>query len=177
MQAKLWTINGLATELRIDRRALARKLEGLKPAKATQRTDGSTIRYWFLADVAEHLQRPSHGGTEELDPARERALLDRARREAQELQNSEARGKLIPSEVVVLLGIGLVKAARAKFLALHSKVKSKFPSIGHDVIDEISRLVREALSELGEDGLHPELRERIHETARRLDTASEPDDQ
>lgn len=33
MQKQLWSINGLATELGLDRRTLCRRLEGLRPAK------------------------------------------------------------------------------------------------------------------------------------------------
>ena len=57
MTRKLWSINALATELGLDRRTVAKRLEGLPPA--TEKKVGSRIeKRWHLADVLEHFKNP-----------------------------------------------------------------------------------------------------------------------
>lgn len=55
MQAQLWTISGLSAQLGIDRRTLAKRLEGLTPASVETRSDGAKVRRYRLAEVVEHL--------------------------------------------------------------------------------------------------------------------------
>ena len=57
MQQKLWSINALATELEIDRRTLAKRLEGLTPA-TVKKMGSRTERRWRLTAVIEHLKNP-----------------------------------------------------------------------------------------------------------------------
>jgi len=57
MQKKLWSINGLANELEIDRRTLAKRLEGL-PAATVKKMGSRTEKRWYLADVLEHFKNP-----------------------------------------------------------------------------------------------------------------------
>jgi hypothetical protein len=58
MEAQLWTINGLSVQLDIDRRTLARQLEGLRPAATEKRNGGSVVRKYRLNDVLEYMNRP-----------------------------------------------------------------------------------------------------------------------
>jgi hypothetical protein len=76
MIRQTWSVNRLATELQLDRRALAKRLEGLKPA-TEKKTARGIDREWFLSAVVEHLYRPTDG--ERLDPQQERARLDKLR--------------------------------------------------------------------------------------------------
>ena len=57
MQKKLWSINGLANELEIDRRTLAKRLEGLPPA-TVKKMGNRTEKRWRLANVLEHFKNP-----------------------------------------------------------------------------------------------------------------------
>lgn len=57
MQAQLWTISGLSAQLGIDRRTLAKRLQGLTPASVEKRSDGAKVRRYKLADVVAHLNR------------------------------------------------------------------------------------------------------------------------
>jgi len=57
MEAQLWTINGLAAQLDIDRRTLTKRLRGLRPAATEKRNDGSVVRRYRLNDVLAHLNR------------------------------------------------------------------------------------------------------------------------
>jgi hypothetical protein len=62
MQSTLWSINALSTELGIDRRTLAKRLQHLPPAEVKQ--VGRRIeKRWRLADVIAHLQPYSKEGT------------------------------------------------------------------------------------------------------------------
>jgi hypothetical protein len=57
MLKKFWSINALANELDLDRRTVAKRLEGLPPA--TEKKVGSRIeKRWHLAEVLEHFKNP-----------------------------------------------------------------------------------------------------------------------
>ena len=55
MQAKLWTVNGLATELGRDRRTIAKALDGVPPDGAVGKGRG-----WYLTTAIRALE--AHGG-------------------------------------------------------------------------------------------------------------------
>jgi len=63
MQSKLWSISGLAAELKMDRRTLAKRLEHLPPAEE-KKTDKRTQKLWRLIDVVEHLKNPKQNNHE-----------------------------------------------------------------------------------------------------------------
>ncbi len=50
------SLNWLSNELKVDRRTLAKRLEGLRPVKE-QRVADRVERTWYLADVIAYLQR------------------------------------------------------------------------------------------------------------------------
>ena len=54
MQRKLWSINGLATELDADRRTLSRDLRDLPPAES-KRIGSRIEKRWLIGDVLEHM--------------------------------------------------------------------------------------------------------------------------
>ena len=54
MQRKLWSINGLAAELDVDRRTLSRDLRDLPPAES-KRIGSRVEKRWLMADVLEHM--------------------------------------------------------------------------------------------------------------------------
>ena len=60
MQGQGWSIQGLATELRLDRRTVASRLDGLPPARVEGRT-----KLWRMADAAPLLlgHAPTEGET------------------------------------------------------------------------------------------------------------------
>lgn len=57
MQAELWSINALATEFHMDRRTMAKRLEGLPPVE-TKKVGKRIEKRWRLNDVVEHLNNP-----------------------------------------------------------------------------------------------------------------------
>ena len=70
MTRRLWSINGLATELDTDRRTLAKRLQDLPPAE-TKRVGSRIEKRWHLQDVVDHLQdnhkAKRRGGTIHVD--------------------------------------------------------------------------------------------------------------
>ena len=121
-------------------------------------------KYDLLTAVREYVRylhqmnEPSHEDPDKMAP---KERLDWYRGEMEKIRLAEARGKLIPSEAVVALGSAVISAARTRILAIPSKVRGRFPEVEPVVIDEIEALAREALTELGDDGLHPDLQRRI----------------
>ncbi|MEO6687876.1 MAG: hypothetical protein ABIS07_17375 [Dokdonella sp.] len=67
MSKQTWSINGLATELDMDRRTLARRLESL-PAAERKESGGRTEKRWHMADVLAHLKSAGTDSTIESNP-------------------------------------------------------------------------------------------------------------
>ncbi len=76
MIRQTWSVNRLATELQIDRRALAKQLEGVRTAKETE-TGRGIDREYHLTDVVRALYLDGSGAR--LDPQQEKARLDKLR--------------------------------------------------------------------------------------------------
>lgn len=149
----------------MDRRALGRRLTGLAPV----RVDGRSKLY-LLRDVVTHLFQRGEDGTL-LDPQQERAKLDAARREHQELANAERRGDLLDRQEVLAEWQQLVSNARAKLLALPVKLAQ-----GDTETLTLARAgVREALEELAGDGLPSKRAGDAEGDGGDLDAAAGPD--
>lgn len=102
---------------------------------------------------------------------RARLLHHQANNEA--LKEEINRGELIPAPLVIELCSALVAASRTKVLALHSKLRSRFPGVDEKIANEVETLSHEALRELGSDGIPAELRRRIAPHIRRLESAAD----
>lgn len=116
-------------------------------------------------------------GEQNFDLTEERARLAHHQANNEALKEKQLSGELLPAELVIELGAALVAAARAKVLAIHSKCRSRFPGLDQDLADEIEDLSREALSELGSDGIPADLRRRFAPAIRRLEPPAETHDQ
>ena len=150
MQAKLYSVNALAVELRRDRRTLARDLEGLPPAKV-ETQGGRTLRWYYLADVIAHLYVPAAELPEgdEYDDQRQR--LAAAQAEKVEHENAIRRGELARKEDVVRFWTDCIAATRARMLRIPSDVGGKVPPELRAVVqDTVREGVYEALRELAE---------------------------
>jgi phage terminase Nu1 subunit (DNA packaging protein) len=150
MQAELWSLNALAVELGRDRRALARDLEGLVPDEST-RKGGRTERKWKLKRVVEHLYRtPASAEAEDFDNQRER--LAAAQAEKFEMENALRRGELAEASKVQSAWADHIAAARAKLLAMPSKLGPQLTHIADpNVVQARIRVeVNAAISELAE---------------------------
>lgn len=112
----------------------------------------------------------------EYDLVSERARLAHHQANNEAIKEQVAMGQLIPAELVVKNGAAMVAAARAKILGAHNKIKNRFSDIPPAAIDELEGILIEALDELGNDGIPPELEAVIDRHARRLAAAAEADD-
>jgi hypothetical protein len=146
MISKNWSLNALATELAIDRRSLARRLEGLEPASET--TKGTRVeRLYKLRDVIAHLYEGERAG---LDLNYERAVLAKLQQEKLQLEISELRGDLVRASAVEVRWQDILSSTRAKLLALPSKLAVAIASPDRIQVaqDRAQALIHEALCEL-----------------------------
>lgn len=112
MTAKLWTLNGLATELAKDRRAVGRMLAGVEPDGKAGKSDA-----WLMATaVRVMLDR------EEIDLTEEKARLTREQADKAEMENEVRRGELLERGLVDRAVIGAFARVRAKLLAIPAKL-------------------------------------------------------
>lgn len=124
--------------------------------------------------IQKEVTKLSFGGN--LDLTEETARLKHHQANNEALKEDQLRGSLIPEIVIREHGAGMVSAFRSKMLALTTKIRNRFSDLSDDVIDEIQRLITEALEELGSDGIPAEVRERIRRHLLSSETAPEPDD-
>lgn len=96
MIVKSFTINSLATELGMDRRALTRKLQGLTPAESIAKGARTEHRY-RLADVVAHLIARATPERSAADPDQmtPKDRLDHFRAERERTKHMEEAGQLI----------------------------------------------------------------------------------
>lgn len=151
MQPDLWTLNRLALELGRDRRALGRDLEGLKPAESI-RKGNRTERKWRLRDVVEHLyaQRPADDAEHAFENERER--LAAAQADKYEMENALRRNELAEVAAVHAVWTDHIAAARAKLLAMPSKLGPQLTNVADARIlsSRIRAEVTAALAELAD---------------------------
>lgn len=95
----------------------------------------------------------------DLEQERARLAHHQANREA--MREASERGEYIPASEVIEYGSAAMVAVKTKLLAIHSKLRGRFPDVPVAMLDAVAALHREALQELGEDGLSAELRKRL----------------
>ena len=120
---------------------------------AERRGKGKPVLY-DLDKVKQWRQSSSSSGAN-LDPQKEKALLDRARRMKVEAEVKVLKGRLIKVDEVEDHWSQLVAAARAKFLSLPHKLAPAVVACGslREVEDEARTLINEALQELAGTGV------------------------
>ncbi len=173
MIAKTYSISGLSVELGIDRRSLARQLEGLTP-KSEKVVGNRTERQYTMADVVTHIFGRASDG-EVYDYAVERARLTKAQADKTELEVKEIRGEVVRMPLVEQHWGGMVASMRARLLALPSKVAAMVatPDKLQQVTDITQTLVYEALSEIAGDAIPDDVRRRAEACTSELNEASD----
>lgn len=145
MTKQLWSINGLATELDIDRRTIA---SALKTAPADGEIRGNPA--WYLVTALSALKPPVSDG-EALDPAQERARKDRALAISAEIKNDIATGKVILADDAERTWTALILIARTRLLAIPTKAAARVPgNVQRLVYDFVEEEVILALTDLSE---------------------------
>lgn len=159
-QAQAADVTGLT--LRHFQRLLKEADAPPKMANAVGRAHGIPCRPfgdWLRKRMQSELGVSADGTAYDEKLERARLLHHQANREA--MREAEDRGEYVPAAVVAEFGAATVTATKTRLLAIASKLRSRFPDVPQDLIDALAELHREALQELGEDGLHAELRRRL----------------
>lgn len=139
-KATEWTMSSLSVEMKMDKRRVAKLIDGLKP----HRTQGNRDYYYFR-DVVDHIM----ANGDALDPSQESAKLNQARREKVEMETRIMRGDLCETEAVRGLWTEVVTNAKAKLLAMPHKIAPQVVGMEYsDALSLMNEAVRESLAEL-----------------------------
>jgi hypothetical protein len=147
MMAKLWTMNGLSVELRVDRRKLGEVLSAVPPDGQVQGTSAwrmSTAVAALSASMAEPKGDPDYN--------RERTRLAKAQADKTEMENAVARRELLPAEDVAAADEIIFAGLRDRVL----QVASVAPLLHDAAVSEaglpkVRELLRQALVDALED--------------------------
>ena len=112
LQAQLWSLNALSTELDRDRRSLARRLQDLTPDEQVKHA-GRQIKRWWLRRVLAHLDAQT---TTALDLNQERARLAKIQAEKIEYEVARLRGTLIDAKAVERVWSRVIVDLRTRLL-------------------------------------------------------------
>ncbi|MEI7035901.1 hypothetical protein [Fulvimonas yonginensis] len=140
------------------------QLLGIGPRRLRELAELSVVprtprgRYPFAEAVAAytaHLREVAAGraaevrdGGEVLDLATERARLAKAQREHVELRMARERGELVDAEAVRLKYAAMVRGAVSRLRGVPSRARGRLPSLTVDGVEELERLIDEALEEV-----------------------------
>jgi len=142
--AQLWTLNGLATELGRDRRAIGKALMGVVPAN-----EGSGQNRWLMKTVVDAIyEKPGDA----LELTEERARLAKEQADKTALDNAQRRGELLEVGVVEAEVTSAFARVRSRLLAIPSKTAPLVSQVETPAEAEaiIRSAVIEALRELSE---------------------------
>lgn len=141
--AKLASILGIS-----DRRVQHLVSEGIlrKEKRGTYQLAASVQAY--IAYKVESSRSGSSGTKVE-----EETRLLKARADREEIELARIRKELIPAILIKSTWQRIVASARTRFLGLHSALKTQHPDLDISVIQTLEGLVRQALTEMSEDGL------------------------
>ena len=166
MQAKLWTISELSVELDVDRRTMAKRLEGLDPEESETDKAGREHRRYRLAAVVAHLMGAAGAGALNLDDERARLAKEQADRAA--MDNEVRRGELLDQEQI---GPALERAMvtfRQKLLSAGTKlaplVNPDKPNAARDIINAEHERILTELAQHFDEAASAELRESAEES-------------
>ncbi len=151
MQPAEWSVNALATELRMDRRTVARRLAeaGVQPVSVRA---GSPV-YALRDAIAATLELPASGGSGGLSLEAERARLAKEQADHQELKNAELRGELLGRDEVETTWARMVLAAKERLRSIPATARVRIAGFTQQQAIKLLELIDQALSELADDGL------------------------
>jgi len=110
------------------------------------------------------------------DPTKENALLSRERRLKTRVERMVLEGGLVPAAEVVNFCYDMAATIRNKILAIVPKLRNKYPHIDAEILSDIDEDLREALTELADDGIPNPLRSRMSIYLSGVQAATETDD-
>ncbi len=137
MTKKHWSVSALAVEFGIDRRTVAKRVEGIAPAGEER---GSPV--WRLADVAAAVMGVIEADETGLDGAKRRRAVAEAR--LAEFAADREAGRVLPREDVDAAVVGAFARVRTRLLAIPSKAA---PLVAGQTTAEASETIRQAIYE------------------------------
>lgn len=141
MLRRLWSVSALATEMGIDRRTMAKRLENIPAAGEAQKGRPG----WRLTDVIVALYGSAEGG-ERINAEVEKGRLLKAQADLAQLEVRKREGDLLPADEVARVDEAVMTAIRDAFLALP---------------DGVAEVVCEVAASEGPTGVAALLRERV----------------
>ena len=150
----LESVSRLSDLTGFDRRTISKRVDRLLPIK-----EGKALLYETRDALP--LCYQADMGEKQFDLEQERARLAHHQANREAMREAVERGEYLPASIVREYGAAAMTATKTKLLGIASKLRGRFPDVPQSMIDDISTLHREALQELGEDGLHAELRRRL----------------
>ena len=137
------TFTDLVNLTKLNFRTIKKRLERLSPI-----ADDDRSRYYALQDALPLLYPPgtSH---DKLDLGQERAKLAREQTLRMQFENQRVAGELIDAKDAKLSFAEHTAAARARFLAIPSRVAAQFEGMTREAIEQnLKSVIEEALGEL-----------------------------
>lgn len=152
MQSKLWTVSELSVELDVDRRTMAKRLEGCEPEENVTDGAGRQHRRYRLSAVFTHLLEAAGGSVLKLDD--ERARLAKEQADRAEMDNEVRRGELLDAELVGADMETTFNVFKQKLLSAPSKLAPLLnpdkPNAARDILTaELERILSELYLHLG----------------------------
>lgn len=146
----LCSINGLAELTAIDRRTIAKRMAKTPPIIVE-----GVIKKWPSNVALRAIYQPDI--EDYLDPAQERAALDRERRKQLELVNAKAERRLLDAAIVAETWAAQVAIARGRLLSLPARIAPAVIGLGdlRGIELAIRDAIFEALLELSADEQGP----------------------
>ena len=153
MHAPLWTLSGLATELGMDRRALADKLQGLAPDKQ----EGSALlgereeRWWYMRRVVQHLTGTISAAKVNVDLNEQRGRLAREQADKYALENAQTRGQTMVTDDVLQVWSDALLVCKTRLMGIPDALNQKLDRAdGKRIIPLVRAAIEEALTQLSE---------------------------
>lgn len=144
------SINELSVHTGFSYRTIKKRLAGLKPeikgyAHLYRAEDAMPLLYAPETNALEH----------------EKARLTHHQANMAAIREREARSRVMPTDVVVAMCQEIAEQARERLSAVVGEVASKLPDLPHAVLNDLERLIGDALAELPPDGVPYEIKRRI----------------
>jgi phage terminase Nu1 subunit (DNA packaging protein) len=128
-------------------------------------TRGGSLVQW-VREYCDNLRKQAAGWQSNdgrVDRMYEAAMLDRARREKQEMDNAKQRGELIDAKVVREGFTFTFVAVKTKLLGAPYKFRSQCPQIDPKDLAVLDSIIRESLSDLDATEFHSSIRQYLED--------------
>lgn len=135
----LWSLNGLAVELKIYRAKLGEILATLPPD-----LEENGVKQWKMARVVDHMLRENAGGSKKLDRTAEDARLKAVQANLKEMDLAVRKAEVVPTEAVGEFLDGIAMAVKQRLLAIPKRMA---PVLGGKKPAEIEAKIKKEIDQ------------------------------